>query len=81
MLQNSTVLRRRNALGLSSKVRKHWEILYTETLMVLFFTVIFFLSSASRDESSEDRQTVSHVSPTEPWAVDGLGLPFAPCAL
>lgn len=49
--------------------------------MFLFLTFSFFLSSASRDESSEDRQTVSHVSPTKPWAVDGLGLSFAPRAL
>lgn len=46
------------------------------------FTLNFFpFFPASRDESSEDQQTVSHVSPTEPRPVDGLGLPSAPRTL
>lgn len=46
-----------------------------------FIHCSFLSVSASRDESRKDRQTMPHVSPSEPWPIDGLGLSPAPCTL
>lgn len=59
------------------------KYIYISTKAINNFVLLFvsFPFAASRDESSEDRQTVSHVPPAEPRPVDGLGLSSAARAL
>lgn len=54
---------------------------FCQTAEGFALTLIFSLPSASRDESSKDRQTVPHVFPPEPRSPVGLGLPFVARAL
>lgn len=47
----------------------------------VLFIYFCFAFPAPRDEPGKDRPALPHVSSSEPWSIDGLGLSPTPCNL
>lgn len=57
------------------------DYFFLNLLSTLVLRFISFPITASGDESSKDQQTMPHVSPSEPWTIDGLDHSPAPRTL